>query len=128
MHLVIAALDCIIEGDAVVFLKAIWNEDFSYLEYGYVIDDILVLNRDFHFSSFCHVKRLGNIVAHYLAKRSKSGVKLRVWFDTTLDDIAPLVLMMHCNCLVFLFLLIKFWPLGQLSQPKKQKKDLPNDL
>ena len=87
----ISALDCIIKGDVEVVLKAIWNEDFSYLEYGYVIDDILVLNRDFHFSSFCHVKRLGNIVAHYLAKRSKSGVKLRVWFDTTLDDIAPLV-------------------------------------
>ena len=72
----IVAQDCIIEGDAEVVHKAIWNEDFSHLEYGHVIDDILVLTRDFHFSSFCHVKRLGNIIAHYLARRSKSGVKL----------------------------------------------------
>ena len=78
MHLEIAALDCIIEGDAVVFLKAIWNEDFSHPEYGHAIDYILVLARDFHSSSFCHVKRSGNTVAHCLAGLSKSGVELQI--------------------------------------------------
>ena len=61
-----------------VLLKAIWNEDFSHPEYGHVIDDILVLARDFHSSFFCHVKRSGNTVAQYLARRSKFGVELQV--------------------------------------------------
>ena len=86
-----AVLDCIFEGDAKVITKAICNKDVSHPKYGHVIEDILVLARDFHFSSVCHVKRLGNAVAHYLARRFKSGVELQVWFDTTPEDIAPLV-------------------------------------
>ncbi|KAK9996627.1 hypothetical protein SO802_021313 [Lithocarpus litseifolius] len=87
----ISALDCIFEGDAKVLIKAIGKKDVSHPEYGHVIKDILVLGRDFHFSSFNHVKRSGNQVAHHLARRSKSGCELQVWFDTTPKDIAPLV-------------------------------------
>ena len=87
----IVVLHCVIEEDAEVITKAICNKDVSHPEYGHVIEDILVLARDFHFSSLCHVKRLGNAVAHYLARRFKSGVELQVWFDTTPEDIVPLV-------------------------------------
>ena len=87
----ISALDCIFEGDAKVLTKAICMEDVSNPEYGHVIEDILVLVRDFHFSSFNHVKRSSNQIAHHLARRSKSGCELQVWFDTTPEDIAPLV-------------------------------------
>ena len=86
----ISAMDGIFEGDAEVLIKAICREDASNLEYGHVIEDI-VLARDFHFSSFSHVKRLGNQVAHHLARRSKSRCELQVWFDTIPGDIAPLV-------------------------------------
>ena len=72
----ISALDCIFEGDAEVLIKAICMEDVSNPEYGHVIEDILVLVRDFHFSSFNHVKRSGNQVAHHLARRSKSSCEL----------------------------------------------------
>ncbi|XP_075666007.1 uncharacterized protein LOC142635812 [Castanea sativa] len=70
----IFALDCSFEGDAEVLIKAICKKDVSNPEYGHVIEDILVLVRDFHFSSFNHVKRSGNQVAHHLARRSKSGL------------------------------------------------------
>ena len=66
-------------------------EDVSNPEYGHVIEDILVLVRDFHVSVFNHVKRSGNQVAHHLARRSKFGSELQVWFDTIPEDIAPLV-------------------------------------
>ena len=72
----ISALDCIFEGDAKVHFKAICMEDVSNPEYGHVIEDILVLVRDFHFSSFNHVKRSGNQVAYHLARRFKSSCKL----------------------------------------------------
>ena len=87
----ISALDCIFEGDAKVHFKAICMEDVSNPEYGHVIEDILVLVRDFHFSSFNHVKRSGNQVAHHLARRSKSSCELYVWFDTIPEDITPLI-------------------------------------
>ena len=74
--------------DPKVLIKAICKEDVSNPEYGHVIEDIL---RDFHFSSFNHVKRSGNQVAHHLARRSKSDYELQVWFDTIPEDIAPLV-------------------------------------
>ena len=74
----VSALDCIFEGDVEVLIKAICMEDVSNLEYGHVIENILVLVRDFHFSAFNHVKRSGNQVAHHLARCSKSGCELQV--------------------------------------------------
>ena len=38
-----------------------------------------------------HVKRSGNQVDHHLARHSKSGCELQVWFDSIPKDIAPLV-------------------------------------
>nr|XP_023901171.1 uncharacterized protein LOC112013014 [Quercus suber]POF20541.1 hypothetical protein CFP56_51938 [Quercus suber] len=87
----ISAMDCIFEGDPEVLIKAICREDASNPEYGLVIEDILVLARDFHFISFNHVKRSGNQLAHHLARCSKSGCELQVWFDTIPGDIALLV-------------------------------------
>ena len=72
----LSTTNCIFKGDAEVLIKAICREDASNPEYGHVIKDILVLARDFHFSSFNHIKRLGNQVAHHLARRSKSGCEL----------------------------------------------------
>ena len=87
----VSAWDCIFEGDVEVLIKAICMKDVSNPEYGHVIEDILVLVRDFHVSVFNHVKRSGNQVAHHLARRSKFGSELQVWFDTIPEDIAPLV-------------------------------------
>ena len=57
-----------------------------------MISDILFVVEDFHFCIFSHVKHIGNIVAHFLAKKAVSSNELQVWIESFLDDIAPLVI------------------------------------
>ena len=59
-----------------MIIKALRQKDSSHPEYGHVVQDVLFLANDFQFCSFSHVKRIGNLVAHFLAKRSKSGSEL----------------------------------------------------
>ena len=69
-------LDCIFEGDEETIIKAILASDLSHPKYGHVINDILQLSIVFSYCSFSHVKRLGNSVAHFLARSSKFGCEL----------------------------------------------------
>ena len=85
-------LDCIFEGDAEVIVRAIRSSNFSHLEYGNVICDVLFLKNVFSFCDFSYVKRQGNVVAHCLARSSKSGCELQVWQSYVPDDIAPIVI------------------------------------
>ena len=85
-------LDYIFEGDTEVIVQAIRSSNFSHLEYGNVIRDVLHLESDFSFYNFSHVKRQGNLVAHCLARSSKSGHELQVWQNCVPDDIAPIVI------------------------------------
>ena len=85
-------LDCIFEGDAEVIVHAIRSSNSSHLEYGNVIRNVLHLENGFSFCAFSHVKRQGNLVAHCLAKSSKSGCELQVWQNFVPDDIGPIVL------------------------------------
>lgn len=79
------------EGDAEVLIKAILAGDIGNPEYGHVIKDILIVANDFRCCNFSHVKRISNMVARFLAKKSYSGSEIQVWIESTLDDIAPLV-------------------------------------
>ena len=72
-------MDCIFEGDAKNIIKAILASYSSHPEYGIVISDILKLAGVFSFCNFSHVKRLGNSIAHFLARYSKSRCELQVW-------------------------------------------------
>ena len=85
-------LDCILEGDAKVIVQAIRSSNSSHLEYENVICDVLHLESGFSFCDFSHVKRQGNLVAHCLARFSKSGCEFQVWQNCVPDDIAPIVL------------------------------------
>ena len=67
------------------------HEDSSHPKYGHVVQDGLFLVREFQFCSFSHVKHIGNLVAYFLARKSKFGSKLQVWYNTIPDDIAPLI-------------------------------------
>ena len=81
------------EGDANAILKAILTNDVSHSEYGHVPNDVLVLANEFRFCYFFHVKRVGNSIAYFLAKNSKSSNELQVWMESILEDIALLVIM-----------------------------------
>ena len=79
------------EGDAETVTNALKDEGSNHPKFGHVINDSLVLASDFCFCSFSHVKRFGNSVAHFLARKSKFGNELQVWIESILDNIAPLV-------------------------------------
>ena len=68
---------------------------FDLCIYEFILNDFLVLAGDIcvcFFFFFSHVKRLGNFVAHFLARHSKSSNKLQVWIESIPDDIALLVI------------------------------------
>ena len=69
----VSVFDIEMEGDVEVILKVLLASDVSHLKYGHVLSDILVLVGEFCFSCFSHIKRVGNSVAHFLAKNSKFG-------------------------------------------------------
>ena len=79
------------EGDSEIVTKALCGGGTNQPEFGLVISDSLVLARSFRSCNFVHVKRLGNLVDHYLARLSKSGNELQVWIESVPDEIAPLV-------------------------------------
>ena len=87
----LGVVQCIVEGDAEVIIQALRQKDSSHPEFGHVIQDVLFLANDFQSCCFSHVNRIGNVVAHCLARSSKSGNELQVWYNTTPEDIAPLV-------------------------------------
>lgn len=64
------------KGDAELIIKALLAKEVHHLEYGHVIQDTLVLATKFWIYKFTHVKHVGNSVAHFLARRSKSGNEL----------------------------------------------------
>ncbi|XP_023892636.1 uncharacterized protein LOC112004627 [Quercus suber] len=65
------------EGDAEVIIKALLSMEAVHPEYGHVLQDSLVLANGFKVCKFVHIKRVGNSVAHFLARRSKSGMSYR---------------------------------------------------
>lgn len=54
-----------------LIIKALSKRDFKHPVYGHILEDTISLalgSPFFFFFSFLHVKRLGNSVAHYLAR------------------------------------------------------------
>ena len=75
----------------VIIIKSLLARDVSHPEYGHVIQDVLFIASGFLVCNSIHVKRLGNFVAHFLARQCRTGDELHVWFDSILEDIAPFV-------------------------------------
>ncbi|KAK9986954.1 hypothetical protein SO802_031905 [Lithocarpus litseifolius] len=72
----LSIFDTVCEGDAELIIKALLDREVHHPEYGHGIHDSLISASEFRVCKFSHVKRVGNIVAHFLARRSKSGNKL----------------------------------------------------
>ena len=62
-----------------LIIKALQGREVHHPNYG-------------HQRKFEHVRHLGNSVAHFLARRSKSSNELQIWIKSILDDLAPLVM------------------------------------
>ena len=87
----LSVFDAIFEGDAEIVTKALHEGVSNHPDFGLVINDSLRLATAFRFCHFSHVKRMGNTVAHLLARSSKSGNELQVWMESVPEDIAPFV-------------------------------------
>ena len=83
--------ELVYEGDAEVIIRDLLSKEVVHPKYGHVLQDSLVLANDFRICNFVHIKRVGNSVAHFLARRAKSGNELQVWLEAIPEDIAPLV-------------------------------------
>ncbi|XP_030924892.1 uncharacterized protein LOC115951908 [Quercus lobata] len=79
--------ELVCEGDAKVIIRALLSKELVHPEYGHVLQDSLVLANDFRICDFVHIKRIGNSVAHFLARRAKSGNELQVWLKAIFEDI-----------------------------------------
>ena len=110
-------MDTVFEGDVEQIIKALLAKVVHQPDYGHVLQDTLVLASDFWVCMVTHVKCVSNFVAHFLARRFKSGDELQVWLGSIPDDLAPLV---SRDVLNFLFLNV-IWPLGLVSKNKKSQ-------
>ena len=59
------------EGDSRVITDALTGEKYSQADFGVIIEDTKALAQLLHKHSFLHVKRMGNLVAHALARRAQ---------------------------------------------------------
>ena len=87
----LSVFDATFEGDAELVSKALCTGGSNHPEFGLIINDSLSLASGFRFCNFTHVKRRGNSVAHFLARKSISGSVFQVWMESGPDDIAPFV-------------------------------------
>ena len=71
----------ILEGDSELIIKS--NED-SLAPFGHILE-VAKSTTDVNRVSFTHVRRLGNAVAHNLAKHARHVAGLQVW----MEDVPP---------------------------------------
>nr|POE60949.1 hypothetical protein CFP56_74244 [Quercus suber] len=82
----------IVEGDSEVIINAINKGGFSSSSYGHIIRDIKLASSAFHNLAFSHTRRLGNKVAHKLARLDCNFSQLHVWMEDVPLDIASVYL------------------------------------
>ena len=75
----------LVEGDSEGVIKAIKEKSLLSSGWGHLLKDIHALSLSFSCISFLHVKRLGNRVAHSLARRSFCN-PLLVWMEELPPD------------------------------------------
>ena len=81
----------IIEGDFEVIYKVLTNLGPSLALHGHLIFDVLQLVNAFSLVNFTHVCRIGNNVAHNLARRAISTPYINVWMDEVPPNILQFV-------------------------------------
>ena len=75
-----------VEGDYEIIINTIREKTLLSSDLGHILEDIHVLSCSFSSISFHHIKRMGNCVAHRLARRSFCN-PLLVWMEEIPLDI-----------------------------------------
>ena len=73
-------------GDSEIIINTIREKTLLSSNLGHILEDIHVLSCSFSSISFHHIKRMGNCVAHRLARRSFCN-PLLVWMEEVPPDI-----------------------------------------
>ena len=68
------------EGDFDVVIKALKSNDASLSSFGHILASAKTLT-DVNCISFSHTRRIGNVVAHYLAKHARHVIGFKVWME-----------------------------------------------
>ncbi|XP_030970311.1 uncharacterized protein LOC115990640 [Quercus lobata] len=83
----------IFEGDSEIIIKAINKGDLLSSSFGHILNDINLLSKSFQRVSFCHTRRLGNRVAHGLARMACNFSDYQVW----MEDVPPDLYDVYCS-------------------------------
>ena len=78
----------ILEGDSEITINALSNGGWEYSSFGHIIKDIKVFASAFNSLAFNHTRRLGNKVAHRLARSACNFSIFHVWMEDIPPDIA----------------------------------------
>ena len=71
----------ILEGDSDIAIRAMKGESFSAASFGHILADIKVLFSHFRHLVFRHTRRLGNKVAHSLARAACNFFPFCTWIE-----------------------------------------------
>ncbi|KAL0011115.1 hypothetical protein SO802_006223 [Lithocarpus litseifolius] len=82
----------IFEGDSEQVIKALQWGGWDFASGGHFIRDILCIVNSFMSTSFSHVCRQGNAVAHALAQRARHCFPISIWLESYPTDISSFVL------------------------------------
>ena len=77
----------ILEGDSLVVIKALREEEQLLSPTGLLLEDVRMLSQSFQKLLYSHTKREGNSVAHSLARYASSIPKFFVW----MEDVPPCI-------------------------------------
>ena len=81
----------VLEGDSEIVYKDLKNNGPSLALYGHLMQDVKALIPLFSSIYFSHVGRLGNKVAHSLARRAILSQNLNAWMEDVPPDILDVV-------------------------------------
>ena len=77
----------ILEGDSLVIIKALREEEQFFSPVGLLLEDVRMLSLSFQQLLYSHTKREGNSVAHNLARYANSIPEFLVW----MEDVPPCI-------------------------------------
>ena len=77
----------ILEGDSLVIIKALREEEQFFSPIGLLLEDVRRLSLSFQKLLYSHTKREGNYVAHNLARYANSIPDFLVW----MEDVPPCI-------------------------------------